>query len=93
MTEPEPLNPVHEAAIRTREEAATQGPWRVEDDSSDLNRWVLSEDGTLVIGFGYIGNRTQEDAEFTAHAREDVPALLSELDRVRTGLAELMAAS
>lgn len=83
MTDLEPLSPAREAAIRTREEAATKGPWLVEDDHTDLNRWVVSEDSTLTIGFGYVGNRTQDDAEFTAHAREDVPALLAELDRVR----------
>ena len=77
-----PLSEQQLAEIRAREAAATKGPWRTEDDTKDLNRWVLSEDSTLAIGFGYVGNRTQDDAAFIAHARQDVPALLAEVERL-----------
>lgn len=75
------------AEIRAREEAATPGPWRVENNQQDLNRWVSSDDQTLDINFGYLGNSTQNDARFVAHAREDVPWLLAELDRLTAELA------
>jgi hypothetical protein len=71
------------ADIRQRADAATPGPWLVEDDHRDLNRWVTSESGTLEANFGYLGNRNQDDARFTAHAREDIPALLAEIERLR----------
>jgi hypothetical protein len=68
------------AEIRAREAAATKGPWGVVEDGESLTRWVSSEDSTLDIGFGYVGNRTQDDAAFVAHARTDVPALLARLE-------------
>ncbi|MFF8406938.1 hypothetical protein ACF06P_35585 [Streptomyces sp. NPDC015684] len=86
-----PLTPELEAAIRQRESAATRGPWSREDDSRTLDRYVMSADGCLFISFGYVGNRTQGDAEFVAHAREDVPTLLAEVDRLRDELAEVRA--
>lgn len=67
------------AEIQAREAAATEGPWGVVEDGESLTRWVSSEDGTLDIGFGYVGNRTQDDAAFVARARTDVPALLAHL--------------
>lgn len=81
MTTIAPLSEERLAEIRHRTDAATPGPWHVEDDKRDLNRWVTSESGTLEANFGYLGNRNQDDAQFVAHAREDVPALLVELDR------------
>lgn len=74
------------AEIRAREEAATPAPWRVENNQQDLNRWVSSDDQTLDINFGYLGNRTQNDAAFVAHAREDVPWLLAEIERLIAAL-------
>lgn len=77
------LTPEREAEIAARAEAATPGPWHRSDDAHSLERYVLSEDATLAISFGYRGNRTQAEAEFVAHAREDIPALLAELAAVR----------
>jgi hypothetical protein len=83
MTNTPPLTDEQYAAIRAREAAATPGPWHVEDDKRDLNRWVVSEAGTLEANFGYVGNGNQDDSAFVAAAREDVPALLGEVDRLR----------
>ncbi|MEU1800842.1 hypothetical protein [Streptomyces sp. NPDC019937] len=85
-------SPEREAGIRQRENAATSGPWHVETHAPTLSRLVVSEDNTLVIDFGYVGNRTQDDAEFVAHAPEDISALLAELDKARTERDELRAA-
>ena len=86
-TTTEALSPERLAEIREREQAATRGPWNVTEDRELLTRWVSSEDGALDIGFGYVGNRTQDDAAFVAAARTDVPALLAEIDRL-TALLE-----
>lgn len=79
------------AQIRVREGAATKGPWHLERHEPTLARLVVSEDCTLDISFGYIGNRTEGDAEFVAHARDDVPDLLAEVERLRVRVAELEA--
>ncbi|WP_328313148.1 hypothetical protein OG432_24715 [Streptomyces sp. NBC_00442] len=77
------LTPVREAEIRARVEAATEGPWHVENHKPSLERLVEDETGLLSVSLGYLGNNNQDDAAFIAHAREDVPALLAELDRLR----------
>lgn len=81
-------------AIEARTSRATPGPWRREDHKPNLTRYVLSEDGTLDVSLGYIGNRTEDDAEFIAHARTDVPLLVAEARKVaefRKLAAELRA--
>ena len=69
--------------IEARANAARPAPWHVEVHEPTLSRMVRSDDHTLDIGFGYVGNRTEEDAEFVAHARTDVPALLAKARRLR----------
>lgn len=56
--------------------AATKGPW------------TLIGGGEYVTGVGVVvapddGGVTPEDAEFIAHARTDVPALIAEVERLR----------
>lgn len=61
-------------AIRKRAEAATKGAtpeWYVDEDYKDTVRCSWS--GALIAH----SIPTEADAEFIAHAREDVPALLS----------------
>ncbi|MFF9624221.1 hypothetical protein [Streptomyces griseosporeus] len=83
------LTPKREAEIAARAEAAYPGPWRRSEEG--LERTVLSEDDVVAISFGYRGNNTQAEADFVAHAREDVPALLAELAAVRAERDELAA--
>ncbi|MCX4750970.1 hypothetical protein OG455_41550 [Kitasatospora sp. NBC_01287] len=83
MTDTAPLTDEQLADISAREAAARPGPWYREDDKQDLNRWVTNEAGTVEINLGYLGNNNQADAEFVAHAREDMPALLAEVRRLR----------
>jgi len=73
-------------AIRERCDAATPGPWFIEGD------YVMDRYRDELIGLGSFSVHPQAalDAEFIAHAREDVPALaaalvaaLSERDRFR----------
>lgn len=81
-------------AIRERAEAASAGPWVVEDDDGYSHAVIVDEPG---FGTMYVCQDLSQghddglnDAEFIAHAREDVPALLdhaaelqARLDKVR----------
>ncbi|EMT54779.1 hypothetical protein I532_04205 [Brevibacillus borstelensis AK1] len=78
------LTPEEIAATRERAEKATPGPWRVVPDN--IGGFPIFDvqdrlDRSLI--------HTVEDAEFIAHAREDIPKLLAEVERLRTALAEM----
>jgi hypothetical protein len=83
------LTPERRAEIREREQATIPGPWTVVDDEHTVERWIRSEDGTLEVGLGYLGNRTETEAAFIAHARQDVPDLLDEVERLTAGIRVL----
>lgn len=86
------------AAIRARAEAATPGPWLVDADFG-----LASAPGIVPAGFPkthkrpIVGNSEtrggvwDDDATFIAHAREDIPALMAEIDRLRDRMAALNA--
>ena len=71
------------ARIRAQADAATEGPWEAE---------YSGEQGNCVLPPEYQSTReavavtrllsAQADAEFIAHARTDVPALLDALEKV-----------
>ena len=90
------------AEIRERAEAATKGPWRSHDfghageeepssivvhvgkfDHSDL---LTYDTETAVAWMPRWERQESDDAAFIAHARDDVPDLLSEVDRLRAGI-------
>lgn len=78
------------AAIEARAAAATEGPWRADDEHDARNTgaspaWCVSttkpngdwkED--LFYASGYQPNE-EADATFAAHARTDVPALIARI--------------
>lgn len=80
-------------AIEARAAAATKGPWRNEDDSVETPIQCPDEDAEgatyrLVSNNAYDGGiylsaMLPGDAEFVAHARDDVPALCAEVRRLR----------
>jgi hypothetical protein len=87
------------AEIRKRVEAATAGPWRWEklhdaEDEWDTEMAYLSNETESVMDFGdceqyYPTQGTppnHADAEFISHARQDVPVLLAEIERLRNVL-------
>jgi hypothetical protein len=80
------------AAIKKRVEAATPGPWAATGEYFCL----AAPDATHVVCFGHdyddYGDVKGPDAEFIAHARTDVPALLAEVERLRAELANLVGA-
>lgn len=92
-TTPAGLTPEREQEIRTREQAATPGPW--ESDGAEIYGTL---GGILMLDL-WVGEtldvedqeRSNADAAFIAAARSAVPELLAEVDRLRTRVAELEA--
>ena len=79
--------------IEARANAATEGPWEWEGEAKaeweiGANSLVPSRrpDDPVLYGYGYdasgIEVKTPADAEFIAHARTDVPALVAALYEV-----------
>jgi hypothetical protein len=78
--------------IKAREAAATPGPWAI---ANVAPAWASGRDEWNVVP-GVIDQCTSAgcgpivepaDADFIAHARTDVPALLAEVERLRAELA------
>ena len=80
------MNRLDEIEARTR--AATEGPWEWEGEAKSeweigANSLVPSRrpDDPVLYGYGYdasgIEVKTPADAEFIAHARQDMPALVA----------------
>ena len=68
------MTPAELAEIRERCEKATPGPWaRVPLCSVGVTHQWL----------------TQEDDDFCSHARTDIPALIAEVERLRTVIEEI----
>ena len=86
------------AAIRARAEAATKGPWRWSEPPGVLmgpgptERLEKLGVGSTVMQMtsNVYGQPDKADAEFIAHAREDIPALLAAIDDLTAKQAELV---
>ncbi len=80
-------------AIRARADAATPGPWDCERPNQAYRIYELSSQSpqglneTLAEISGY---NASDDSEFIAHAREDVPALVAEVDRLRGIVSDIL---
>lgn len=63
-------------AIKERVAKAAPGPWQYDEEE----RGIWNKDG-----FNYLGAVTlsHNDAEFIAHTREDVPALVAEVEHLK----------
>lgn len=93
------------AQIRARADAATRGPWHVELTAetyidrpsrypiySEVRHVVEVAEGDTYVAQTKRGNeQARADAEFIAHAREDVAVLLAEIERLRAALRALLA--
>lgn len=65
-------------AIKARSVAATAGPWQ----RLDQTVYAGPDEHGVVVAETY-GDQHDADAIFIAHAREDVPALVAEVERLR----------
>jgi len=70
-------------AIKERVAKASHGPWEYDEDERGI--WNKG-------GFNYLGTVTlsHNSAQFIAHAREDVPALVAEVERLHKALEKVM---
>lgn len=88
------------AAIQARADAATPGPWTTRADGADgfytaddyydidgADDATVAYGGAFEDGGPHVGACSRVDAEFIAHARTDVPALLAENVRLEADLA------
>lgn len=73
-------------AIEARAKEATAGPWHTEWSAESALNGVWCIDGRVCSAAR--GSRA-EDSEFVAHAREDVPALVAEVRRLRAALERI----
>ena len=73
------MNQIDIEGIRAREQSATPGPWCISEKGNTVKS--LSIDG---ICHGMSPKQT--DAEFIAHARQDIPALLDEVEHQQAEL-------
>jgi len=76
---------IDKAAITARADAATEGPWQC-GQPKGLHPWEVCISADVPLVELAHGGQGIADAEFIAHAREDVPALLAtiaELERQR----------
>lgn len=85
----EPLTEERIAEIRGREKAATQGPWWAHKSFEVIYGQNSGCDSLIVCAlesenFMYSKELDMRaNATFIAHAREDIPALLDEVERLR----------
>ncbi|WP_340640634.1 hypothetical protein [Bacillus atrophaeus] len=71
--------------IRQRADAATEGPWRIGKQSPN----GLNNIGTIG-GLLTAQTTDEDDAKFIAHARQDIPWLISEIDRLNSGIDSVL---
>lgn len=74
------------AAMRRRCEAATSGPWKSDVEGREHE----SGSNFIMVGSGAargtdieLSGATVADQDFIAHARQDIPRLLGEIERLR----------
>ena len=88
----EPMTQERLDAIRGRVDAAERGPWEVENGGdNETSTFIEGPEGSVLVrnwrGSGYLSEEyvwvEKPNAEFIAHAREDIPALLAEVQRLR----------
>jgi hypothetical protein len=81
------VTPLELDAVIVRAMAATPGPWTWWCCDEESGVCQIDEILTVYTSEGdYIG---PADAEFIAHAREDIPALVAEVRRLQSRIAEL----
>ncbi|MCY8915631.1 hypothetical protein MOE20_06735 [Bacillus atrophaeus] len=70
--------------IRQRADAATEGPWHYVITTEGA--YILDQDSDLISG----ECEREQDARFIAHARQDIPWLISEIDRLNSGIDSVL---
>lgn len=73
-------------AIRKRAELATEGPWKKEESRYE-GQWNVTSVNEMHDLSACLCR--PNDAEFIANAREDIPKLLAEVERLRNDMSEI----
>jgi hypothetical protein len=90
QTTPRPLTDADLAEIEKRADKANDGPWTRVSNAVDQRVVRLNSNGTVYeIATCEDAVTKHSDADFIAHAREDVPRLLVTIDADRLELARL----
>lgn len=84
------MTPEHLAEIKARVEAATPGMWKVNIDIRDAhvtmgveNSYIDAPKKRLAYVWDTDTREGKANAAFIAHARQDVPALVAEVERLQ----------
>ena len=77
--------------IKEREQAATSGPWEVKVKGNTVESHQVMSQGNEPI-CSAISPKTK-NAQFIAHARTDIPALISEVERLTSENTALQSAN
>lgn len=81
------MNEKELAEIKARAEAATPGPWVADKQYPNTFNVTFPKPSKGIV---YVDNmaipQAENDADFIAHARADVPALVSEVERLNDTL-------
>lgn len=72
------MDPKYLAEIKARERAATPGPWKV-----GISAMITDGNGHAL----FFGEGAKANAEFIAHARADIPALIAEVEHSHSEIA------
>jgi hypothetical protein len=85
----EPLPQIYIDQVRKRTEDATTGPWidYLERRDQLSGESFIARGPNRLEGDLYFIGATDADIEFIAHARQDIPRLLDEIDRLKKELA------
>lgn len=81
----DPLTTDEIEAIKTRCEQATAGPWKsfIEKREKFSGSDFIQTEGEDI----YLTGATLADQDFIAHARQDIPRLIAEIERLKAGYA------
>ncbi|BAL77316.1 hypothetical protein [Bradyrhizobium cosmicum] len=82
MTVLPPLTEEDIEAIKSRRDQATPGPWKsfIEAREKTSGSDFIQTEGEDI----YLTGATGADQDFIAHARQDIPRLIAEIERLRS---------
>ena len=86
MTNTGPLTDEELGAIQARCAAATPGPWTPYIEGRDHvsgSNFMMTGEGAVRGGDIALTGATEADYDFIAHARQDIPRLLEEVEGLR----------
>ena len=83
----EPLSREEISEIKMRCARATAGPWKSYVEAREK---ISGPDFIVTAGEDlYLTGATIDDQDFIAHARQDIPRLIAEIERLRAELEEI----